>query len=364
MKKGQEFPQGKLVMILIVLAIGILLSYILYGALLNDDDIASGIEICKKSVDAREYAARTTSGIARQAAPLLCRTFSLEMPEKQYDNIVQTDFSKAVMMNIADRAMDCWYQFGEGMYDKNIFSGTGIFSKNQCFVCFNFTIKDDKNYEHVLLEDFDNFVALEPYKPIPNYKPFCIPGENDENCVSPKASECEIKGGYCSENMPGLIEFEGWSCDSRKKKCFISSSMLETYSEYMLNKAVGVFTANPNLYGIDQEKINDVGEISNLIDHGFTKDKEYGIAFIVHTRDIGWTVVGVAAGLTGIALTVASGGSFGLVVLGKAALVTAAGSGGDAIMDIIKRSPPTIYITGMDDIQEKCKVVGDFNQKK
>ena len=153
-KKGLEITASMLTKLLYVL-FG---AFILFGVIIiifsDSSDIDSAIAVCRSSVDAREFAARQSLGTSRSAVPMLCKTIDLQIPEKQYLEIARTNFTKAVMMNIADRSMDCWYMFGDGVYDRNVFSGWGFFRKNQCFTCFTFTISDHDNYESIYISKF------------------------------------------------------------------------------------------------------------------------------------------------------------------------------------------------------------------
>jgi hypothetical protein len=405
---SQLLPSILTQMIFVILAGAILL--MLVSLLFSDNsNIESAISACRTSVDAREYTASKSIGTARSAVPMLCKTIDIEIPEKKYAELAKKNFTKAVMMNIADRSMDCWYMFGDGMYDKNVFSGWNFFQKNQCFACFTFTINEEKNYEPISLDQFYNFVNSEPYKPVPKHVPICLfDDEKKENCVSRDSPECIRKGGICinkKDQLHGYVLYEGWSCDSRKEVCYIPPSMLETYNEYMFNKAYGVFSLGSELVGND---LDVMSTISNLQTNDiFTKDKIYSVAFISHTRDIGLivttgvvaaaivtavvlsggTAAAVAAGagaatttsstMAGITFVYGTGSITGTLAtstvatgasLSKLGALTILGSGvgggtvGAGVTEFLKKDAPTIYISDLNGIEDKCNVVGDFNQ--
>lgn len=363
-RKGVKKPSEKITKLIFGLLIFFSLAYVIFNFFSDDFDIDSAIEICKSSVDAREFVHRNTK-TARGTLPLLCKTIPLEIPEEKYNALANENFKKAVMMNIADRSMDCWYMFGKGKYDRNVFGSWNVFQANRCFACFNFTIRDHKNYEPIYLDKFSQFISEEPYKPIPRHVPFCLfDDEEQEGCVSEGSPECIRKGGNCldsrTEDFSGFKKYDGWDCDSNKKSCFVHESMIETYANYMQSEAFGVFTADPGMLSLPELEEGQTFNIDQV--PGFVKDETYGIGFIVHTRDVGYSVVAGSLSVFGAALTVMTGGSFGLIVLGVVA-TTGTGVASDAVMNNLRRQPPTIYLAKMEGIEQRCALVKDFNMK-
>lgn len=412
-KKAVEFSTAMLMKLIFALLGAFILFGVIYIIFSDSTDIESAIALCRTSVDAREYSATKTSGSLRAAVPMLCKTIDLQIPEQKYAELAERDFKKAVMMNIADRSMDCWYMFGDGVYDRNVFSGWGFFSKNQCFACFTFTINDHPNYEPVSIAEFNDFLSEESYKPIPEFVPFCLFDQDEsDGCVPRNAPECERKGGICSEiSLPGMDHYDGWGCDSKKKSCYINPGMFVTYTDHLLSRAYGVFTVEGNLIGLSPEIVENTASTSILPETGFNRDQTYGIGFISHTRDIGFAVVTavVAAGVTAaivfsggtaavpITASVTTGASMlqvgggvvtymavaqttvitgttvaagatagaGLKTIGAIALI--GGGAGyaaeESFLSIFnRRQPPTIYLSEISDLENECNVVGDFNQ--
>lgn len=348
-KKALELSASMLTKLILVLLGGIILFAIVAILVSDRSDIETQIQVCRSSVEAREFAARHSVGVSRSGVPMLCQTIDITVPEDKYNELAKEDYNKAVMMNIADRAMDCWYMFGQGKYDRNVFSGWGVFSKNQCFACFTFTIKDHKDFVPFKDEDFYKFLAEEPYKPIPRHVPFCLfDDEEEEGCVSSDAPECIRKGGNCldskTENFSGFQKYEGWDCDSNKKSCFIYENMVESYLSYMYSEAEGLFGIDPS-----------------FSDKTFTNEDILGVGFISHTRDIGYTVFAASLTTAGVALSIITGGSFGFIVLGALA-TTGGGVASDVAMNYLARQPPTIYFSTLSGLEQRCNVVDDFNQ--
>lgn len=399
-KAGVTITPEQLAKLLLVIISGLILLTIISLVRSNESDIESAIMTCRSTVEAREFAAEYSKGTARSAVPMLCKTIDIEIPEDSYDELARQNFTKAVMMNIADRALDCWYMFGQGVTDKNVF-GTSLFSKNRCFTCFTFTIKDERryNYEPVSPLDFENFILLEPYKPVPRNVPFCLHDEDADSgrCIPSDASECVRKGGFCFDkksDIQAYLKYEGWSCDSKNEVCYVYENMVESYLEHMVSKAPGLLGLGTPLYGFvesdltvinSEEENNDLENLlfnqgqsneytisddvkqflASLQKRGFNKDELYGISFISNTKDWGKTILGAAGAVVAIAggVVVAKG----FVVVGVISTITgsaSAGAGGLwAVYDYFKDDDvQTIYISTLEDIEDACSVRDDFNQ--
>jgi hypothetical protein len=335
-KKAVSITATTLTKLIFVLVAGIILFAIVAILFSDNSDIESALAVCRTSVDAREMAAGKTLGSARSSVPMLCKTHDIIIPEKKYHELAEKNFSKAVMMNIIDRSMDCWWQFGEGMYDKNIFSGWGFFSKNQCFACFTFTIKYPENPVTIYIDMLSEFYSTEPYKPLAQHKPLCLFDEKEnEGCVSRDAPECERKGGICSEGDTFLNfeKYEAWNCNKRKETCFVNPNMIETYEEYIFDKADGLFLIDPELKDVN----------------GFNSNNSYGIGFISHTRDIA-TVWYPPTRMFHVADLL---GAFNFL----------SDEQKEKLPDWMGVAQPTVlYLSTLENLDNKCSVVGDFNQ--
>jgi hypothetical protein len=368
-KKGAQLLPSILTQMIFVILAGAILLMIISLLFSNDSDIESAISVCRTSVDAREYAASKSFREVGSAVPMLCKTIDIEIPENKYAELAKQNFTKAVLRNIADRSMDCWYMFGQGLYSKDVFDKGGFFDKNKCFACFTFSIKEEKNYEPIQLLDLINFLAIETYKPVPKHVPICLfDDEKQENCVTRNSPECARKGGICvnkKDQLHGYILYEGWSCDSKKEVCYVPPLMLETYFEYINSKAGGDIQIDPGFIGLrgltlkegDENKEYSISEVT-----GFSKDNLYVVSFISDTTDWGAMIVtGLVVGAAVAAAPFTFGGSIGaLAAISVGA--TAGALGGGHIQYAFRDKGSSIYISQIDDMGDRCRVVGDFNQ--
>jgi hypothetical protein len=207
------------------------------------------------------------------------------MPEKKYEKM-----DDAVIKNIADRIADCYWEFGEGAVAENVFNMNMWWGDNKCFVCFTFSIDEDKAYDsRVDVEQLYDFMAGTPYTVAAVDKPFCSQLEeeykeqgmdpdtiNPNDCMDDDAPECIRKGGYCFPYSTSLYEYPEWSCD-RGNKCYVEQEKLVSYFDYIYyNKGEGAVV-------IEKELAE------------FTPDQTYAIAFVSQTGDFGWKIVEVGS---------------------------------------------------------------------
>lgn len=280
-KKAQsKFLVG---LIMTLLAFFVILGIIKVFA--SEADVDSGMTICRGSIALREHSDLSVGKVTYKTAPLLCRTYHLDMPEKKYEK--QDD---AIEKNIADRIADCYWQFGEGAVSENVFNMNMWWGDDKCFVCFTFSIDDDKAYDkNVDVEELYDFMAQNPYTVSVPEKPFCGELEeeykekgldpdtiNPNDCMDEDDPECVRKGGYCLPYSTSLYEYDQWSCD-RGNKCFVDQEKLVSYFDYIYyNKGEGAVVIE-----------KDLAE--------FTPEQTYAIAFVSQTGDFGWKVVDIGS---------------------------------------------------------------------
>ncbi len=252
-------------------------------------DVDSGLSICRGSLALSEHSAiggefdalGTSIDFSTKLSPLLCKTYDLQFPEKKFEK----EFGKtkdAVLKNIAERIVDCFWQFGEGKVDSNVF-GKQFFdftTKNNCFNCFTFTIDEMKDAEYIDTNDLFSFMSKTPYTASADDRPFCEgdEGENPEDCIDKNQPECKRKGGICAEDylIGQYSKFEKWSCP-KKETCFVKNENLLTYMEYIyFSGGQGMISINDGLTT-------------------FTQDETYTIAFVSQTSDFGWQVAEIGS---------------------------------------------------------------------
>lgn len=374
-KLGEMLSTSMLAKLILVLVSGLILLTIISLIASDETSTESLIQTCRASVEAREFAAKHTADLLRASVPMLCKSMEIEIPEDPYFELATTNYSRAVMMNIADRAMDCWYMFGQGVFHKDVF-GTTFFTKNKCFSCFVFTLKDDRRFdsEEINVSEFYNFLFSEPYKPVPRNVPFCLHDDEEQiNCVPRGASECERKGGFCFEKDEEIglyYNYEGWSCDSRKKSCHVYPNMVESYIEHMLSKSPGLVTLGSDLIKIDENELGlDQGDdieipISEPV---FEIGELYSISFISETKDWGWAFVHSYGISSGIYAAVVSGITALLsnpVILIPVLFIADPDLEQiyEDVVNLLTGDEPTIFISTLKEIDKECKVVKDFNQ--
>lgn len=288
--------------LLVIVAFMIILAAIKMFA--SRADVDSGLSICRGSVALQENSKiggdvdipLVTSGdFSYKLSPLLCKTYDLKLPENKYKRKLG-ETKEAVLKNIADRIADCWWEFGEGKINENVFGQQlfGFTSKNRCFNCFTFSINEMKDAQEIPVEELYDYMASHPYTAIADDEPFCGFKEGDfsgggagdewsdgkihKDCIDKNLPECERKGGICAEDyyIGEYTEFDSWSCP-KKEKCFVNNENLLTYMEYIYySGGKGLISA-----GDDLKK--------------FTQDESYSIAFVSQTSDFGWQVAEIGA---------------------------------------------------------------------
>lgn len=241
-------------------------------------DVDTALPICRSSIALRE---QSTVGVDfmnlnTKLAPLFCKTFDLTFPERRFEDIHPGE-NEAVYRNIADRIADCWWQFGQGVIEKDIFGKNMGWGRDRCFTCYTFSIKDKELYREIDPDILYFYMDITPYTAAEVYLPMCTgqEGEDKNSCVDVDAPECERKGGVCSSielQYPPFDEYPLWSCN-RNQKCYVDESMLITYFDFMDYHAPGILMIDDDIFENGYFSTTDV----------------YAISFISSTTDMGWT---------------------------------------------------------------------------
>jgi hypothetical protein len=288
-KKGWEIG---LVGKLIVLILSLLLILGVIKLIASKADVNTGLSMCRASLALKEHSNVgiednwvTGDLLNYDLAPLLCKTFDLKFPEGEYATM--KDKKEAVTKNIAERTADCWWQFGEGIVDNNVFGKNIGWAKNRCFICYTFSTKSLKDGEVISAEEIYDYMAMNPYKAISADRPVCGSKEAEElgpegktNCIDKDTPECERKGGDCREycSVTSEIEFSEWSCPKGGKCCVIGENAISYIDYVYFEKGNGVIQPS-----------------DTIVANGVTNKQTYAIAFISQTTDTGWAMIDLAS---------------------------------------------------------------------
>ena len=237
-------------------------------------DIQGSLSICRGSILLREH---TSLGLGPlpdyKAFPILCKTHELEMPEKN-DYRAFTRDKGGVERNIAERIADCWWEFGEGTINKNVFGENTFLVGMDGFFCFDFTINNLD--EPISAEEMYDYLLDSPYKVKGEDRPYCseidvYENENGElpadkkNCIKDDAPECEQKGGSCESRGCDISfqeKYSKWGCKN-DFDCCVKKDSFVTYSEYIHTyNGPGRILFHPDLTE-------------------FKQDEEYSIVYII-----------------------------------------------------------------------------------
>ena len=110
-----------------------------------------------------------------KVVPNACKTIHKEVPGDGYP---QT--KEGAMQHIADLSAKCWWMWLEGVSNKMFDLQWTPFSKDPCFICYSFTIKED-------IQDFDG-TDLRLYLGETEY----IVRDDSDQCYP-------LGGGYCQK---------------------------------------------------------------------------------------------------------------------------------------------------------------------
>jgi len=114
-------------------------------------------EVCRASVKARmDVVLRTKiEGVSvqtRPMVPIMCKTID---KKKLKGN------EREVKKQIADLTTKCWHMFLDGEYE-NLFNRLDLlFGQNRCFICYTFSIDDDK--VEITGDEFKHYMLKTPY---------------------------------------------------------------------------------------------------------------------------------------------------------------------------------------------------------
>lgn len=303
---------------LIILIISLMVILGVIRIIASRADADSALTICRGSLALKEY---SNVGIGDNwlfgdtlnydLAPLLCKTFDLKFPEEKYPPT-----RDSVVKNIADRTADCWWQFGEGLVETDVFEKNLLWGRNKCFICYTFSTDTLKEDEVIKIEEVYDYMASSPYKAISDDRAVCGSKEAEENslsnaggdqgsevkCIDQKTPECERKGGNCRDYCTTTTEseFYDWACLKKSQKCCVNNENLVTYLDYIYYaKGTGVVSVGDNM-------------------GAFEKKQTYAIAFISQTTDFGWTMIDIASYfIPGAGKLVGSGVKWGGKIIGK-----------------------------------------------
>ncbi|HIH10801.1 TPA: hypothetical protein HA241_01285 [Candidatus Woesearchaeota archaeon] len=159
-KKGMTM--GFLVSIVITLVAFVLISGTLYRFVSKADDKAAE-NLCQQSVAFRAASTfRIGSGDATEVklSPVLCKTIDKEVSGSKEE----------VMKTFADSIARCWWMFGEGRYEENVFQTLDVFGSDaQCFQCYMVLPKAEGDFQAnnpITIEEFNQFLRKTPYEKV------------------------------------------------------------------------------------------------------------------------------------------------------------------------------------------------------
>ena len=167
-KKGIEF--GFLITMIITIVAFVLIAGTIYRFMSKSDDTAAE-NLCRDSVLLSVRTAIRVGGegsdIQLKAAPILCKTI---------DKKVFGSGDKAreeIQKQIADKIARCWWMFGGGSYEKDIFktvSGAG--GSNHCFTCYTMLVDPSDEFKEgdsISPEAFETYLSSTNYAPDKSY---------------------------------------------------------------------------------------------------------------------------------------------------------------------------------------------------
>ncbi|MEM4755982.1 MAG: hypothetical protein QW594_02520 [Candidatus Woesearchaeota archaeon] len=246
---------------------------------------------------------------------LYLKTHFVSMPEEGY-TYAKEDLAK----NIAERAMDCWWAFGNGRIGSNVFETSWAkISSDRCFVCMVFYVEPQpsstgkkqasgsassqalavqsslpaasvasSDSENVLSTDeLLAFIYNVPYKAKDAKKKKCTDEEkanNDPDCIHAGMPECEVKGGVCRKQnscLPNELTYAEWNC-KKTDSCCLRREQLMTYADY-LQEGGGILYFSSSLFSPAQApaqaNTQQQPSSSRSSQHFFEPGKTYAIIF-------------------------------------------------------------------------------------
>jgi len=230
--------------------------------------------------------------VGKIATPRTCATIQKEIPQKELK--IYEPNAEGAKKQLGNLVSECWKSWLEGT-DKSIFSAYIIpREKNNCFICYEFTLKDEISFsafefDKELDEMVHQIVERDDKCSNENEQGFCVDGSKceegykqvtsnqcnaDQTCCKHPINICENKGGECiktSKDDEGVIEGKKphplWPC-KLGFSCYVDKENIITKKEYIQNsESVGKIV-------VDRENIQN-----------FNSDGTYAVTFISETNN-------------------------------------------------------------------------------
>lgn len=396
--------QMELIAYIVIGVVSFMLLALLFRQYFGSAEGKTSEAICKGSVVARESAKLNLGPVEFKSVPLLCNTQDINIKPVGKDEVEQRNY---VMKQVADRMVNCWNMFGEGLVP-DVFDGS-TFSENKCLSCYTFNVLDGSDFAEakgefngvISSEDFLTFITKTPYNiesgsdECLDFGGFCVKNsDSDLKSVKDSFSDgssggpdywrydkgnsvckdmfkdasgddrfkangclynrfsCPNKGGSCESGSCGdmveIIGAAGWDCPG-DLKCCVEGDKYFTYKNYIQ------FHGGKGLSFIGTDIKAGSAERYSIAFADVSKECENSCWF----KEV---AVGVAAGAIAAPLIIGTGG-IGLIpiIVGGAALGGTVGwttvNVETSVENLLKwRDLPTVYLTDVDDLGEQCSV--------
>ena len=398
--------------ILLLTFVGIMLfSLFSYGASKANDKLSENL--CR-TFNVLRFATEIDAGPAKfKVAPNACKTINKrdELPSKEFKYNTQGE-QEGAKAEIRDMMARCWWMWVEGKY-QNMFNSKWYNLKNGCFICYSFSVADNKNVGTFTYEDFarslnseydardtsdkcaplgqggkcmevcndprtrDDFNHELPSGKCSPQNGIIVSAENPQGklktegggsggggangayeypkcCIS--TDECVNKGGICAEKE-GYVPFEKWKCGSGT--CYVKKENVASYLDYIQGTAGVGYGPGRVLFGDNEGFKPGLKYAVSFISPGNEFDLETGSRLLLSAGTAVATVYFVVQtaglGLVPLATVGVAGAKIGLTAATYEGLM--AGQSG-TIRDI-----NYIMVSKYDTIADKCSVAPGVGEK-
>ena len=374
-KRGDRIELTTIIeILLVVVGAGLIIGIFIVASSSAEEKTSEAL--CR-GINALRFGTKVEKGPASfNFVPRACKTIDKgDLPGKDYKDH-KNGLTGGAKAELRDMAAKCWWMWLEGK-QPNIFDTSTLSFKNNCFVCYTFSLQKDLN---IPIQEFA--VALNEPKYAVDKSDGCAPRGQGGHCkpscdkssglkevpsnlcvkdsIKSKCcidedlkNGCKNKGGKCSNGPEGeFTEFynnDEWQCKSGK--CYVKKENLATYYDYIQGtRGVGGgagFIAYQT--GLDE----------------FKSGKQYGVTLISPGKSPSWDTLGLgtATALAGVGTLAATYYS----PFFKKELFVAGAGGTYYLYSLTEKSGVPagynyIYLAEYDSIKDKCSVEAGVGQ--